>query len=244
MKNKERIKQALKETEILKEPDDLISTSDSTRLHYYVLTEPIYLEAFPDEGPETRIREGWITWDKPKLLTPGYIMKMEGFSKEAEQALKMLASKHPDQASLLYKMRYRKKAKDSRTVPHPIKNTAERLKDDFDEASDLINVIIKGVDELWDVSLLKFIQEFILQSAQHSQLPDYKDKGYLAADESGIPRVTRNFEGLPLAAGQEIEKMFEQVKKGEIDPSRLKQELDRWGVYKQYEDRFLDLFRG
>ena len=108
MANSKRIRNALKETEILQSPKKLISTSESTTLHYYVLAEPAYLEVFENEGPETKIREGEITWDKPKLLTPGYILKMEGFSEEAKDALKLLAGKNPDMAGLLYKMRYKK----------------------------------------------------------------------------------------------------------------------------------------
>ena len=41
----------------------------------------------------------------------------------------------------------------------------------------------------------------------------------------------------------QIERLFEEAKK---DPGRamnLKHELDRLGVFKRYEDRFLDLFR-
>ncbi|MFW5976883.1 MAG: hypothetical protein ACOCQS_02945, partial [Bacillota bacterium] len=83
MENNERLQQILDETEVLKYPDGLISTSKATTLHYYVLAEPYYLEVFDNEGPETKVREGEITWEKPKLLTPGYILKMEGFSEKS-----------------------------------------------------------------------------------------------------------------------------------------------------------------
>lgn len=58
MSDKQRIKEVLKNTEILLEPDDLISTDHATTLHYFVLSEPYYLEEFPEEGPETKVREG------------------------------------------------------------------------------------------------------------------------------------------------------------------------------------------
>ncbi|MGM0410084.1 MAG: hypothetical protein ACQEQF_04900 [Bacillota bacterium] len=243
MDRSKRIKEALEETEILKKPDKLISSSESTKMHYYVLTEPVYLEAFPEEGPETRIREGWISWDKPKLLTPDYLINMEGFSEDAKKAMKLLAKENPDSAGLLYKMNYKQQRNDSRTISQSIKKTAAKIEEDFDESSELINVIIKGVDELWDVSLMKFVQEFIIKSAAENQMPDYKNKGYLSNNKKGNPVVTRNLDGLPQAANEEIEEMFLKVKKGDLDPSVLKKELDRWGVYRQYEDRFLDLFR-
>ncbi len=241
-REQKEIEQVLEETEILKSPDGLIATTRKTTLHYYVLAEPYYLEVFTDEGPETKIREGTITWEKPKLLTPEYMLKMEGFSDRSKNVLKKLARQHPDLAGLLYKMKYKKGVEETETVSRSIEETMEYLKDEIED-EDQLTVIIKGVDEYWDVSLMKFIQELVLKSAFSSQLTDLADKGYVRIDEDGTPAVTRNFEGLPLAAREEIERMFAEVRKGDLDPSRLKNELDRWGVYASYEDRFLNLFR-
>ena len=55
--------------------------------------------------------------------------------------------------------------------------------------------------------------------------------------------VSKDKFGIPIASKQEIEYLFTQVKKGAVEPSKLKQELDRWGLFKAYEDRFFDLFR-
>ncbi len=86
MEYEERIQEALEATEILKSPRQLLSNEEDTELKYYVLTEPAYLDIYPDEGPETRIREGWINWNKPKLITPGYLLKADGFSEEAKKS--------------------------------------------------------------------------------------------------------------------------------------------------------------
>jgi hypothetical protein len=40
-----------------------------------------------------------------------------------------------------------------------------------------------------------------------------------------------------------IEALFERAKQDRSKAFELKRELDRLGVFKQYEDRFLDLFR-
>lgn len=243
MQNPERIKHALEETEILKEPDELISTSKPTTLHYYVLSEPAYLEIFKNEGPETKIRQGKISWNKPQLMTPGYLLDMEGFSKEAKEALRMVARQHPDLAGILYQLKYKREEARETTVPHKIKEAFRRLENQIEDESKSFTVVIRGLDELWDVSLMKYVQKLMVKSAYKSQLPYYKNKGYLRMDEKGYAAVTRNLEGLPLAVQNEIEKMFEQVKAGEQDPSVLKQELDRWGVFATYEDRFFNLFK-
>ena len=49
--------------------------------------------------------------------------------------------------------------------------------------------------------------------------------------------------GLPRAARARIEEMFAAVQAGHLDPKELKAELDRWGAFSEYEDRFLSLFR-
>ena len=48
--------------------------------------------------------------------------------------------------------------------------------------------------------------------------------------------------GIPAAAVQSIERMFAEAERGG-DPDDLKQELDRWGAFPYYEERFLNLFR-
>jgi hypothetical protein len=40
-----------------------------------------------------------------------------------------------------------------------------------------------------------------------------------------------------------IEKIFEQATTDIAKAHELKAELDKWNVYKEYEDRFLDLFK-
>ena len=243
MKDKQRIKEVLENTEILLEPDDLISTDHDTTLHYYVLSKPYYLDEFPEEGPETKVREGRITWEKPKLLTPDYMINMSGFSGEAKKAMQLIARENPDLAGLLYKMNYKKQFISTFTMSREIEAAEAKIRKDIDEEDESLTVIIKGVDELWDVSLMKFIQTLMLRSAYKSQLPDYEEKGFLSTDDKGYSVVTRNLEGLPIAASEEIEKMFEMVKKGEEAPYKLKKELDRWGVFNAYQDRFFDLFK-
>ncbi|NLM96190.1 MAG: hypothetical protein GX175_00990 [Halanaerobiaceae bacterium] len=243
MQSPERIAYALRETEILREPEELISTTRSTTLAFYVLAEPAYLEVFKHEGQETKIRKGKISWEKPRLTTPFYILDMEGFSSEAKEALRILAMQYSDLAGILYKMRYRKEDLEERTVPYKIMETFRRLENKIEDQNERFSVVIKGIDELWDVSLMKYIQKLIIRSVIESQIPYYENKGYLRMDERGFAAITRNLEGLPIVAQNEIEEMFEEVKKGNLDPSVLKRELDSWGVFSSYEDRFFDLFR-
>ncbi|MFN7171005.1 MAG: hypothetical protein ACK4NT_07210, partial [Candidatus Omnitrophota bacterium] len=57
--------------------------------------------------------------------------------------------------------------------------------------------------------------------------------------KKGLSSLTK----LPKSAQEKIEKLFEEAKKDISKANELKKELDRWNVYKEYEDRFLDLFK-
>lgn len=50
-------------------------------------------------------------------------------------------------------------------------------------------------------------------------------------------------ERLSQAVQQRIDHLFEEAKKNRSKAFELKQELDRLGIFKDYEDRFLDLFK-
>ncbi|MFC1709591.1 PAC2 family protein [Candidatus Omnitrophota bacterium] len=48
---------------------------------------------------------------------------------------------------------------------------------------------------------------------------------------------------IPGSVKKKIEKLFEDAKYDISQANELKRELDHWNIYKEYEDRFLDLFR-
>jgi proteasome assembly chaperone (PAC2) family protein len=64
--------------------------------------------------------------------------------------------------------------------------------------------------------------------------------------EDEIQRLKKSlsqYTKLPSSVKEKIEKLFERAKDDISKANELKQELDNWSVYKEYEDRFLDLFK-
>jgi hypothetical protein len=244
MELNDKIKYALQKTRILLEPRELLSSYDNTTVHYYMLTVPMYLE-FEGRSPdsETVVREGKITWQKPKLLTPSYILRAEGFSQEAKRALEVLASEDSDLAMILYSLRMVRNSERMDIVSQPLRSVASRVSDDIKKKGDPHSAVISGIDEFWDVSLSKFIQEIIGKSVYLSQLPDFMGQSAIGLNRNGFPVVTRDHMGIPITARKEIELLFRLFEKGEVEPSKLKTELDRWGLFEHYQDRFLRYFR-
>ena len=58
-------------------------------------------------------------------------------------------------------------------------------------------------------------------------------RGLLGIDAAGVPADAR----------VRIDELFEMAAKGEFEPRELKSELDRWGLFEEYEDRFFNLFK-
>jgi predicted ATP-grasp superfamily ATP-dependent carboligase len=58
-----------------------------------------------------------------------------------------------------------------------------------------------------------------------------------------IKKSLSQFTKLPISVKERIEKMFEATRVDIGKAGELKAELDKWNAYKDYEDRFLDLFK-
>jgi len=240
----EKIRQAIENTKVIKPPKKLLASFDSTTIHYYMLAVPMYLEF---EGrsseSETVIREGRITWQRPKVITPSYMLRVEGFSGEARKAFEMLASEDNDLAMILYGLRLSKDFEKMDIVSSSLELVAKNIAGDIEKKKDPYSAIIKGIDEFWDVSLSKFIQEIIAESAYHLQLPDLMRNSTVKVGSGGHPVIARDRLGVPVIARNEIEILFKLFEKGEIKPLDLKLELDRWGMFEEYQDRFFKYFR-
>jgi hypothetical protein len=67
--------------------------------------------------------------------------------------------------------------------------------------------------------------------------------GPIGEDEVELTKKTLSqLTKLPASVKEKIEKLFEESKSNIAKANELKAQLDKWNVYKEYEDRFLDLF--
>ncbi len=58
-----------------------------------------------------------------------------------------------------------------------------------------------------------------------------------------IKKTLSQLTHLPVSVKEKIEKLFEESRLDITKATELKVQLDKWNVYKEYEDKFLDLFR-
>ena len=227
----ERIEYAARHTEIIRHPRQHLATFGVTNIYYYLVTEPTYSEISNDTN-ETVIREGRVIAERPKIVTPYYLTHLEGFSYDARQYFEKLLMMHgPSAPGLFYT--YKNETKGLNIVSESLPAVVEKLNQEIDKKGDPLATIIKGQDDLWDVSLLKFIYEITSRSVQ-SNLAQMGARGLLGMSHGGIP----------VGARQIIEEMFLQAWRGEIRAYELEQELNRWGAFEEYQDRFFALVKG
>jgi hypothetical protein len=228
--DEERIAYAIAKTEILRFPKQTLATFGITNIYYYLVTEPSYSELV-GEVKETVVREGRVIAERPRVVTPFYLLNLEGFSESAGSYLERIRQEYgPHAPGLFYT--YKNERGQLTIVSDDLAAVVDRLNAKIEKEGDPLSAIIKGVDELWDVSLLKFVYD-ITEGSVRSNVWDLGVRGLLDIDSSGVP----------LEARYRVEELFDQVRKGEIEPSELKRELDRWNLFREYEDRFLSLFR-
>jgi hypothetical protein len=220
---------------VLRLPRQQLATFGTTCVNYYLLTEPVYIEIIPASAKkdETIIRKGKVSAERPRIVTPSYLIHLEGFGENARRYLELVIREYgPHAPGLFYNYRNEHKPESLSIVSDPLPVVAGTLNERIDKEGDRLAAIIKGVDELWDVSLLKFIKE-LTEGSLRSNIFELSRRGLLNMDRAGVPMDARH----------RIEELFGQVERGESDPSTLKSELDRWGLFPEYEDRFLSLFR-
>lgn len=222
METDDKIKYALEHTELIRAPQQKLATFGSSVIDYYVVTELV--------GNISVVRDGKVFAERPKIVTPAYLVNVEGFSEQARRYINMMARERPYESGIFY--RYKNEPKGMNVVSEPIRQVINKLNSQIEEEHNPLSTIIKGVEELWDVSLLMFIYELTSKSAR-TNMAEFNRRGFLDIDASGVPRGARDY----------IEELFEQASRNLSRAPELAVELNRWGLFQEYQDRFFALFR-
>jgi len=226
----ERIEHAVRNTRILRLPKQALATFGNTNIAYYLLTRPAYKE-MTRSSKETVIRQGRVIAERPRIVTPHYMSQLEGFSQDARRYFDtVIRNFGPDMPGIFYS--YRNEPQNLTIVGEEMKAVIERLNSEIDESNDPLVTIIKGQDELWDVSLMRFIYE-ITRKSMRANLSQLQARGLTDMDAGGVPMDAR----------LRIEELFARTVRGEIEPAELKEELERWNLFEEYQDRFFAMFQ-
>jgi hypothetical protein len=222
MESDDKIQFAIEHTEIVRRPKQKLATFGTTNVYYYLISELM--------DRVNVVREGRVVASKPKIVTPTYLINLEGFSAEATRFFELLSGKYPNEAGIFYS--YRNDPLEMNIVSESTDTVIDNINHIIDRQENPLTAIIKGIDEMWDVSLLKFTFD-LTRSSLYRNVTEMDNKGLLRMDESGIPEDAR----------RNIESLFEKARDDSSYADTLITELKRWNLFEEYQDRFLSLFR-
>ena len=218
----ERMMEAMRKTELIRAPKHRLATFGSTIMDYYVVTELT--------EQMSAVRDGQVLAERPRIVTPYYLLHVEGFSESARRFLGIMAQQNPHEAGIFYT--YKNEPHSMNVVSEPLGVVVGNLSARLESEDRPLSAIIRGVEDVWDLAVMMFIYD-LTRRAAGGNYADFQRHGLLNMDESG----------LPAAARQQIELLFAVAREDRSRASELVTELNRWGVYQEYEDRFLALFK-
>ena len=165
---------ALESTEVLYEPDRRIDTFGSTSFEFQLLSELM------DDVAQVRIRCGRITAERPLIVKPepNPEIEFEGFGEQAEAFAEWLKGRLKNAAMLQYGFNFKKSDVTESVVHDSIANVRDRMVLEARHLGNPMTAVIQGVDDTWEISLLKFTMEMIQKSYQINKF-DFKRRGLM-----------------------------------------------------------------
>lgn len=210
---------AVNNTEVLQLPRGRLETFGSTLIHYRLVTELM------DVIGQVRVREGRIQAFRPEILTPQSFSEspLEGFHNgQADDFIRWLREHESDLVLLKYGFKIRHETITESILHDSVENVVERVRADLKSREDPLSALVLGVDEPWEVCLLKLLFEVVRQSAAGNARE-------LRADPDG--------------SRHEIDRAFRLAANDRSRLAPLAALLTRLGKFKDYEERFFALVR-
>ena len=219
---------AVNNTTVVLAPRRHLETFGNTLINYHMVSELM------DHVGQVRVREGRMQALRPQIVMPSAYSSMilEGFGEQAEKYLEWLRE-HEDQVRILqYGYTLRQESFSEHLVSENVDTVVERVKQEVAGRNDPFCAVIKGVDDPWDVCLVRLFWQVIQNSAQAN------------FREMAAKRMFEIQDGLPQGLRNEIEAAFDAAGRNTSLIKPLGRLLQQHNVFDQYQDRFFALVKG
>jgi hypothetical protein len=218
---------AVNNTEVLVMPSRHIETFGNTIIEYTLVSKLM------DSVDQVRVREGRMQAMRPQIVTPSAFsnMVLEGFGEQAQKYADWLRD-HEDTIRILrYGYNLKQTAFSEEVVTDSLEAVLERVMQSAAEKANPFQAVVKGVDNPWDVCLVKLFWQ-VIQSSAKDNIRELNER-----------KLFDIRDGLSATVREEIEKAFQAAAH---DPSLVKSLgalLQKHGVFESYQDRFFQLVR-
>ena len=174
MWSEDNFQYAIENTEVILAPEGQIATFGHTSFRFYLISELM------DQADEVRVRDGRIHAERPQILTPDHYARLllEGFGDKALRYVEQLRERAQQFAVLRYGFQFRKTDVVEKTVRASLASVIEQTKARVNRDEEPLSAVIQGVDDAWEVCLLKFTIDLIERSAG-GNLGDLRRRGLM-----------------------------------------------------------------
>src|SRR5881398_2636598 len=165
---------AIENTHVIVAPEQQIATFGSTSFDFYLISELM------DRVDQVRVRNGKIHAERPQILTPEHYCRLllEGFGEKAERYIDQLREHARNMAVLRYGFQFRKTDLSEQTLRDSIDSVINRNRRKVESKSESLSAVIHGVDDAWEVCLLKFTIDLVERSSGNN-LGDFRKRGLI-----------------------------------------------------------------
>ena len=165
---------AIENTQVILAPEGRIQTFGHTSFTFYLISELM------DQVDQVRVRNGKIHAERPQILTPDHFrhLLLEGFGEKARRYVEHLQEHLRQIAVLRYGFQFRKTDVTEETVRDSVDAVIRRTKRRVEADKEPLSAVIQGVDDAWEVCLLKFTIDLIERSSG-GNIGDLRRRGLL-----------------------------------------------------------------
>lgn len=165
---------AMENTRVVVSPDGLIETFGTTRFKFLLVSELM------DEVNAVRVRGGNIEAERPRIVSPHNFKKLilDGFGEGSRDFADWLEDHGDSFRVLKYGFQFKKTDIQQSVVHDPVEEVISRLEAELKSEEDASTALISGVDEGWEVCLMKFTMDLIQRSAGEN-LGEWKRRGLI-----------------------------------------------------------------
>lgn len=175
MQSEDDIQYALEMTKVIHEPDRRIDTFGETRFEFQLISELM------DQVGVVKIRTGEVEAHPPRIIRPDAYREIafEGFESAARERFERMIEKFRKQghnlAFLHYGFSFKRSKVHEEVVHESIETVKEQVLAEQRRTGNPNRAIIEGVDDSWEIGVLKFTFEMILKSREINAF-DFKRK--------------------------------------------------------------------
>jgi hypothetical protein len=171
---KDNFDYAIENTQVILAPEQQIATFGSTSFNFYLISELM------DRVDQVRVRNGKIHAERPQILAPEHFSRLllEGFGEKARRYADQLRENLRNMAVLRYGFQFRKTDVTEETLRDSMDAVVTRTKRNVENANEPLSAVIQGVDDAWEVCLLKFTIDMIERSSG-GNIGDFRTRGLI-----------------------------------------------------------------